>query len=506
MNLKNQYTQPLFARSHFLILAFMAPLSMVLCILCFASGNFIIIQNLIYIPVIIACVYYEKKGFLFSVVMALIYFILVIFFTRDLVTIVYAFARTVIFIIIALIIANLSLAKRKEVQANAEAHAQLKRVIDAATKVSIIATDMSGTILTFNSGAQHMLGYSAEEVIGKKTPTIIHLESEVIARGKELTEKMGYPVEGFEVFVAYAKQGKHEEREWTYVKKDGKHITVNLIVTAVKDDTGAVTGFLGIATDISERKKSHKAMREVESRFSAIVDNAPDGIIFCEIATQKIIFSNPAMTRLFGYSEKEFSNMKVQDLHRDEDWDFVPSQFERHLKGEISNSRNIPVTRKDGKVIFVDIGSSGFSIGGKIYFTGFFRDVTERHNIEQERLLLELIVKNSNETVIDKTTEGVILSWNIISEKMYGYTAKEVIGKSISILTLPDKAGDIMQILERVKQEGKVEYFETEQIRKDGQKIWVFLAITPVKDSTGRVISISTIARDITERKKTEKQ
>ena len=89
---------------------------------------------------------------------------------------------------------------------------------------------------------------------------------------------------------------------------------------------------------------------------------------------------------------------------------------------------------------------------------------------------------------------------------MYGYTAKEAIGKSIAILTPPDKAGEIMQILERVGQEGKVEYFEIEHIRKSGEKVWMFLAITPVKDSTGQVTGISTIVRDITERKKAQKQ
>ncbi len=380
MNPKNQFMQFPFTRSHFLILAFMTLLIIILYIPCLASGNLIDILSLVYVPAIVACIYYEKRGLLFSVAIALSYFIVCIFSARDPAAVVHVFAHTLILILIALIITGLSIAKRKEAQANKEAHTQLKRVIDAATKVSIIATDMSGTILMFNSGAEHMLGYSAEEVIGKKTPCAIHLESEVAARGKELTEEMRYPVEGFEVFVAYAKQGKHEERRWTYVKKDGKHITVNLIVTAVKDDTGAITGFLGIATDITGRELIHKAMREVESKFSAIVDNAPDGIIFCETAAQRIIFSNPAMTRLFGYSEKEFSSMKVQDLHCAEDWDLVVNQqFERHLKGEIAISNNIPAMRKDGKVIFVDISSGRFTIGGKRYFTAFFRDATERN-------------------------------------------------------------------------------------------------------------------------------
>ncbi|MBW2633888.1 MAG: CHASE3 domain-containing protein [Deltaproteobacteria bacterium] len=101
----------------------------------------------------------------------------------------------------------------------ASAHSQLKNVMDAARQVSIIATDPKGLIKVFNTGAEKMLDYSAEEVIEKQTPAIFHLESEVSAHGRKLTEELGRPIEGFEVFVAKARKGDYEEREWTYVKK-----------------------------------------------------------------------------------------------------------------------------------------------------------------------------------------------------------------------------------------------------------------------------------------------
>ncbi|MDD5678437.1 MAG: PAS domain S-box protein [Kiritimatiellae bacterium] len=155
------------------------------------------------------------------------------------------------------------------------AHTQLKNVIDSASQVSIIATDVSGTIVTFSRGAERMLGYSAEEMVGKQTPSIIHLESEVKTRGKDLTREMGYPVEDFEVFVAYAKAGKYDEREWTYIKKDGTHITVDLIVTAVKDESGKITGFVGIAMDITDRKRALQAQAAsaAKSQFVANISH-----------------------------------------------------------------------------------------------------------------------------------------------------------------------------------------------------------------------------------------
>jgi PAS domain S-box-containing protein len=103
-----------------------------------------------------------------------------------------------------------------------------------------------------------MLGYSAQEMVGK-TPGILHLPAEVDARGKELSEEFGRPVEGFDVFVTHAREGRFEEREWTYVRKGGSHLTVNLVVTDVRDEDGRITGFLGVAQDITARKRAEEA-------------------------------------------------------------------------------------------------------------------------------------------------------------------------------------------------------------------------------------------------------
>ncbi len=137
-------------------------------------------------------------------------------------------------------------------------NAHLAGVLDASTQVAIISTDVNGLITVFNSGAQNLLGYSAEEMIGKQTPKIIHVLDEVVARGEELSRELGYRVEGFDAFVAYAKQGRFDRREWTYVRKDGSHFAVSLVVTAVKNAAGEITGFLGVAEDITLRKQTER--------------------------------------------------------------------------------------------------------------------------------------------------------------------------------------------------------------------------------------------------------
>ncbi len=120
-------------------------------------------------------------------------------------------------------------------QAAADAAVKMQAVLDSATQVSIIATDLDGLITVFNSGAERMLGHRAKDLIGRQTPEIIHRESEVEARGQELTQQHGRSIQGFDVFVNQAWQGNHEEREWTYVRKDGTFLSVNLVVTAVTD-------------------------------------------------------------------------------------------------------------------------------------------------------------------------------------------------------------------------------------------------------------------------------
>ena len=183
----------------------------------------------------------------------------------------------------------------------ADANARLRSVLDAASQVSIIATDLGGTITLFNAGAEKLLGYAAEELVGRATPQKIHVAAEMEERSRELSEKLGRPVKGFDVFVETAREGGFESREWTYVRKDGTSFPVDLIVTGVKDHNGKLTGFLGVGTDVSGRKRAELEMR----KLSAAVKSSPTSIIITD-AKGLIEYANPKFTELTGYSEKEF--------------------------------------------------------------------------------------------------------------------------------------------------------------------------------------------------------
>ncbi|PNV75942.1 histidine kinase [Leptospira inadai serovar Lyme] len=135
-----------------------------------------------------------------------------------------------------------------------------QRVLIAATEVSVISTDLNGVILSFNPGSEIMLGYSAEEVVGKFTPEIFHDEAEIEERGSELYKKYNRKISGFEVLVEDARNGNFEARDWTYVRKDGVRLTVRLIVTPMRESNGELIGFMGIARDVSEQKKQEEQL------------------------------------------------------------------------------------------------------------------------------------------------------------------------------------------------------------------------------------------------------
>jgi len=148
----------------------------------------------------------------------------------------------------------------------------LQSVLDAASEVAIIATDANGVISLFNRGAERMLGYRADDMVGKETPACFHLAAEFEERARELSEELGITVEGFRTFVVKAELEGREQREWTYVRRDGTRIRVSLVVTTVRSAQGEITGYLGIAQDITERKQAELALHKLNRELRAISD------------------------------------------------------------------------------------------------------------------------------------------------------------------------------------------------------------------------------------------
>ena len=161
----------------------------------------------------------------------------------------------------------------------ASANSYLKSIFNASSLVSIIATDPVGTITIFNRGAELMLGYGSEEVIGKQTPALFHLADEVEERGRALSQVLGRRVHGFEVFTSCIDVEGYENEEWIYIHKDGHHIIVSLSLSVVRGETGEIIGFLGVAEDVTERRRAAKELATAYAHVSSVLESTSNSVV-----------------------------------------------------------------------------------------------------------------------------------------------------------------------------------------------------------------------------------
>lgn len=149
-----------------------------------------------------------------------------------------------------------------------------------------------------------------------------------------------------------------------------------------------------------------------------------------------------------------------------------------------------PIRDKDGTIVGV---------------VNFFYDLRERRQAERATALLAAIVDSSDDAIVSKDLDGHITSWNKGAERLFGYAAEEVIGKHITLIIPPNRWNEEVEILERLRRGERVDHFETVRLRKDRRNVDVSLTISPVKGSNGAIIGASKVARDISERKRSER-
>ncbi|MEQ9379818.1 MAG: PAS domain-containing protein, partial [Pirellulales bacterium] len=247
-------------------------------------------------------------------------------------------------------------------------------------------------------------------MVGKQTPGIMHLEAEVAQRGEELTRELGRKVHGFEVFVAFAREGRHERREWTYVRKDGSHLTVNLVVTAVKNAAGEITGFLGVAEDISERKKSEEALRKSEERFNLAVAGSNDGLWDWDVRSKEVYYS-PRFKELLGYGETEFENIFDSfeaHLHPD-DREITLAAVRYHLQDGQTYDVEYRLRTRSGEYRWFRARGQAVwdKTGQAVRMAGSLTDITERKKTEAALQRYASDIQLANETLRAAESEAL---------------------------------------------------------------------------------------------------
>ncbi|MBA3868071.1 MAG: PAS domain S-box protein [Anaerolineae bacterium] len=247
--------------------------------------------------------------------------------------------------------------------------------------------------------------------------------------------------------------------------------------------------------------------KRAEDQFRAVLESAPDAIITVN-AQGEIILVNARTEQFFGYTRAEMLGKPIEIL--------IPERFHRqhsvHRNGYSAapNARNVNVgldlyaQRKDGSQFPVEISLSPTETEEGILTISSIRDITERKRAEESLARLAAIVQSSDDAIIAKTLDGIVTSWNGGAERLFGYSAPEMIGQPIQKLFPADQQGEETQIMDRLLRGEHIEQFETERVTKDGHLIPVALTITLVKDSSGNIIGASKIARDISQRKAAE--
>ena len=246
-------------------------------------------------------------------------------------------------------------------------------------------------------------------------------------------------------------------------------------------------------------------LKESEERYRAVVEQAAEGILLIDVDTKRVLEANAAYQDLLGYSLEEILQLSLYDLvpYPVGSMDcYVRQVLEQ--KSYVSGQRRH--RRKDGSLVDVEVSASLISYGSRGTICIVVRDITERKQTEEIRARLAAIVESSDDAIISKTLDGTITSWNHGAEKIYGYSSEEIVGKPVSVLVPTDRPDEIPEILEKVGRGEAIDNYETVRLAKDGRRLDVSLTISPVKDLSGNLVGASTIARDITERRRTESE
>jgi PAS domain S-box-containing protein len=250
--------------------------------------------------------------------------------------------------------------------------------------------------------------------------------------------------------------------------------------------------------DITERKQAEQEV----ALLSFALDKVREATFLID-ERGRFQYVNEEACRVLGYSRAELLALGVADI----DPEFPAERWSDHWR-DLTVQRSMSFESwhrtRTGRIFPVEISANYFEYGGRPYILALARDITERKRAEEAHSRLAAIVESSDDAIIGKDLDGTITDWNKGAERLYGYSAAEVLGRSVSILMPPDQQDEMAVFLRSIREGIRVDHYETKRVRKDGGTIDVSLTLSPIKDNRGQIIGASTIARNITAQKRVE--
>lgn len=359
-----------------------------------------------------------------------------------------------------------------------------------ALPVAVYTTDPDGRITYYNDAAVALWGRTPES-------------GERWCASKRVVRSDGTEVPFDQTPIAIALRERRPVRgaELTLERHDGSRIHYTALPTPLFDAQGKLTGAINILIEVPEQRRFEQSAM----RLAAIVASSDDAMISKNL-DGVITTWNAGAERIFGYKPEEIIGRPVTtliplELHHEEE-----DILRRLRRGEsIKHYETVRLT-KEGRRIDVALTVSPIrDVEGRVVAASkVARDITERKRHELDLARLAAIVSSSDDAIVSKTLDGVITSWNSGAERIFGYTADEIVGRHITTIIPPELHHEEAEIIARLQRGERIEHFETIRIGKNGRRIDMSLTISPMRDRTGAIIGASKVGRDISERRKYE--
>jgi len=398
-----------------------------------------------------------------------------------------------------------------------------EKILDAASQVAIVATDRDGLISMWNSGAENMLGYSAADLVGKQSIEKLHVKSEVEAHAKKLGLEFGQNLQGFDVFVARARISSHEKKEWTFVRRDGSLLSVDLIFTAVRDDEGQITGYLGVAQDITERKQSEERRQAVileleheRSFLKTLINTLPELVwlkdpegVYLACNPEFELFFGAKETQIVGKTDYDFVNKKLADFFREHDRKAM-------AKGKPSSNQEWITYASDGRQVLLETTKTPMysSQGELIGVLGIAHDITKERKLQQglraERDLNQRYLDTMDTIMVSLDKQGLITMINRKGCELLGYGEEELLGQQWfeRCLQQPEGMEEVYPVFLEImsnRLEG-VEYFENNILNCNGEIRLIAWHNAYLHTEGGEIAGTLSAGEDITEKRRIEQE
>ena len=403
--------------------------------------------------------------------------------------------------VVALISVARDITERKQMEkALKESEERFRRLVDQAPDI-IFRWSVDKGLEYVSPVVSAITGYSVEELM---TDPKLGFE---LARYKDLKLVMDYnrvTAEGISERI----------RELPFVRKDGKQAYLDIRSQAIRNDEGKVIAFEGILRDITERKLMDEALRQSEHNYRVLFESTIDGMLAFDVETMKVLIANQAALRMLGFSRVEdIIGISPLDLIHPDDRDKVSNIIMGDEFGKgLDEIHELRAVTKDGHQIWLSVMGTRIEYEGKMADLVSARDITERKQAEQALRESEekfrSVAETASDAIISLDSEGKIVFWNQAAEAIFGYSAGEVMGKSLAVI-MPQRFQDIHEkAMKRVVSTGERRLagktVEVIALRKDGSEFPMEFTVAGWK--SGEQIYSTAIARDITERREMEQQ